>query len=256
MDRLESLTVLQEHRINEFINEQIERLNGLTGNKRVIESYSNYLQTNNPDELSVIENIMSNTLYSDDDFDQIALFSMDGQVIKSLSKGTGNENMPEQFFAEAKSQRIIRILNDGEESHLYFAGPVMNNGEAIGLISITADMSKIFQTTQDYTGLGKTGETFLAKKDQNGDSLFITPLRFDSDASLSKIVPKEQVNVPITQALMSNEIRMNDAVDYRGEEVFAVTRYLENTDWGIVSKIDKSEVYSSFYEANIVQLGF
>ena len=256
MDRLEALATIQEQRVNEILNEQIERLNGLITDKNFLESYSDYLNTNDPDALLEIERIMAFTLFSDNNSDQITLFSMNGEIVTSISKTEEGEHVSELFIADAQHSRQIEIFQEGDDAHLYFSVPIVLNNESNGIMVIATDLNELAPILGDNTGLGKTGETFLAKRDTNGDSLFIAPLRFDPEATFSRVIAQDQVEVPITQALSEKEIRMNDATDYRGEKVLAVTRYLENPDWGLVSKIDKSEVYSSFYEANIIQFGF
>jgi light-regulated signal transduction histidine kinase (bacteriophytochrome) len=39
-------------------------------------------------------------------------------------------------------------------------------------------------------------------------------------------------------------------VDYRGQTVFAATRYIEETEWGLVVKIDKAEAFAPVSELN------
>jgi PAS domain S-box-containing protein len=146
-------------------------------------------------------------------------------------------------------------MEGDNESHVYLSGPIFISGVVVGMITIATDLEDLAHIVNDYSGMGKTGETFLAKKDINGNALFIAPPRFDPEDSFSRVIPQDQLEVPITQALLSQEIKMKDAIDYRGEKVLAVTKYIENTGWGLVSKIDKSEVYASFYEANVIQLG-
>lgn len=256
LERIDALASIQKNRINEILNEQIERLNGLTNDKLMIENYYNYLQTKDTEYILEIENQMRSLLFSDDNFDKITLFSIDGQVITSISKTNDGEVVSDLFSPDSKSKREIKIIKDGEEPHLYFSGPIIVDNEAAGIVSISADLEELFPVVADYAGLGETGETYLAQKNSDGDTLFIVPLRFDSEAAFSKVVTQDHLEAPMTQALLQNEIRLKDGIDYRGEKVLAVTKYVENPQWGLVSKIDKSEVYESFYEANIIQFGY
>ncbi|KAF6242194.1 hypothetical protein C6988_09770 [Nitrosopumilus sp. b1] len=85
----------------------------------------------------------------------------------------------------------------------------------------------------------------MAKRDSNGDALFITSLRFDDDSFLKRTIPKERTDVPITQALLKNESIFKEKVDYRGVPVLSATKYIEQMDWGLAVKIDRSEAFAT-----------
>ncbi len=112
------------------------------------------------------------------------------------------------------------------------------DGEAATLV-IDASTAPLWDLTGDFTGMGQTGETIIAELDPSGAALFVTPLRFDPGAALQRRVARE-TKLPINHALAGLELTMTDAVDYRGEPVFAVSRSLPG-DLGLVVKIDRSE---------------
>ena len=56
-------------------------------------------------------------------------------------------------------------------------------GAFIGELVIDIDMSPIYQTLQDSTGLGTTGEALIARKEGN-EVLFLSPLRHVPEAAL------------------------------------------------------------------------
>ena len=87
-------------------------------------------------------------------------------------------------------------------------------------------------STTDYHGLGSTGETILVRRTAKGDAMFINPARFAAGAALELVVPKQDQDAPYTQSLMKRQKLSEDAVDYTGHKVIAVTRYLEEVDWG------------------------
>jgi signal transduction histidine kinase len=89
-----------------------------------------------------------------------------------------------------------------------------------------------------------TGEINLVMKDSNGDALIINPLRYNPAVSLNLTVSKDQVDTPIIQSLLKNEKIFPESKDYRGVDVLAVTRYLENLGWGLVVKMDKVEAFA------------
>lgn len=72
----------------------------------------------------------------------------------------------------------------------------------------------------------------------------MTPLRFHYDSSLNLKVSKDETNTPAIQSLLKNERTFTDTADYRGVPVLAVTRYIEDVDLGLISKIDKIEAFA------------
>ena len=94
----------------------------------------------------------------------------------------------------------------------------------------------------NYAGLGKTGETVVGQK-AGSKFIFVTELRHDPDAAF-KIEGEmgEEKALPMQHALLQ-ESGSGLSVDYRGEEVLAVWKYLPLWQWGMVVKIDASEAF-------------
>ena len=109
--------------------------------------------------------------------------------------------------------------------------------------------------TNDRQGLGKTGEWLFAVRGDNGEAIFAVPLKYDHNAAFNRKIPKERTDVPITQAMLGNEIIMEHMPDYRNVPVIASTRYLSGIDWGLVAKIDSSEVDRLITDTNIALFG-
>lgn len=133
------------------------------------------------------------------------------------------------------------------EVSLFFIHPVFDNNDYFaGMIVVQIPFNRINSIMLERTGLGETGETVLARRDVNGNAVFISQLKYD-DETIKKMVPKDRLDVPITHALMGHELVIVDAVDYRDIPVLSVTRYIEPFDWGFVAKQDISEAFSGIY---------
>jgi len=126
---------------------------------------------------------------------------------------------------------------------IFLMGPIRSlEGQLIGLAAFEIDMDPIYKLIQDTTGLGKTGETLIAKKE--GDQvLFLNPLRYDPDAALKRRIDfGERQDIAIQQALNGRN-GCGLSVDYRGRKVLAAWRYVPSQDWGMVAKIDLAEAF-------------
>jgi signal transduction histidine kinase len=116
---------------------------------------------------------------------------------------------------------------------------VFNQNIFIGTLVADIDASEITELIQNYTGLGHTGETILAKK--NGTLKFIAPTRFKKDTLLTFPPSAINNNHPFYHALNYSEGIVENVKDYRGKTVLASVRFIEEAHWGMVTKMDQTE---------------
>ncbi len=127
---------------------------------------------------------------------------------------------------------------------MYGVAPVRDlQGNFAGEVVIEIDMGPIYVFIQDITGLGKTGEALIAKK-EGGKTLYLSPLKYDSNAALKKTVDlREKIAVPAIKAVQG-ENGSGITYDYHGEEVLAAWRYIPSLRWGLVTKIETAEAFA------------
>jgi signal transduction histidine kinase len=124
------------------------------------------------------------------------------------------------------------------------AAPIKGfDGKFIGEMIIDIDMEPIYDFTSDPTGLGKTGEVLIAKKE--GDTaLFLSPLRHDPEAALKRKASfAEKAGFPAQQAVQGKN-GSGVTTDYYGVEVLAAWRYIPSLRWGLVTKIEAPEAFA------------
>ena len=265
-NHLESVAVIQEHRVSAIVAQNLERLSLVASRTQLRLSLASFMRlrqaqtsTNSGTDTGTVEpssgdeatkhqkrmnEILADALSSIPDFRAIHVLTLEGTVAASTDSGAIQKNHADQEFfvlGQQESNADLFFLDDNGNLGAYLSAPLRLNDQLLGVIVIETEVENIIALVSDYSGLGQTGETFLAKRDENGDALFFVPLRFDTFAALSRTVAQEEVNVPVTQALLKNEQLFIDTVDYRGKPVLAATRYLPETDWGLVVKIDQTE---------------
>jgi signal transduction histidine kinase len=105
------------------------------------------------------------------------------------------------------------------------------------------DGQDILDITHNYKGLGGSGETLLVTRGINGNAHFLVPHRRNQNKVQEQSVPLNELDSPMTQALLKQEITMisPDTVDYKGTKILASTAYISDLDWGLVTKIDRKE---------------
>jgi signal transduction histidine kinase len=164
--------------------------------------------------------------------------------------------------AEAGKSRLDRRAYEEGKKGIYFTDVIVNRdlgnrfemfavaplrdlgGRFIGEAVIEIDMGPIYKFIQDATGLGKTGEALIVRRE--GDTvLFMSPLRHDPDAALKKkVLFNEKSGFP-AQRSAEGKNGSGLAADYSGVDVLAAWRYLPSLRWGLVTKIDAREAFES-----------
>jgi len=116
-------------------------------------------------------------------------------------------------------------------------------GNFIGEIIFEIDMEPIYALIRDTTGLGRTGEELIAKRD--GDAvLYLSPIRSDPDAALKRRISFTEKKGFPAQRAVRGESGSGLAIDYSGVEVLAAWRYIPSLRWGLVTKIVASEAFA------------
>lgn len=109
----------------------------------------------------------------------------------------------------------------------------------VGTLIVRMDADELVAIARDHTGLGETGETLIVQA--AGDSARLLHPTRHGDLAAAVRVPADAAS-PLRLALAERDtVVWRGAVDYRGESVWAATRYLPGPEWGIVVKVDASE---------------
>ncbi|MGD1842600.1 MAG: PAS domain S-box protein, partial [Thermonemataceae bacterium] len=127
--------------------------------------------------------------------------------------------------------------------------PETTSLDNIGVLVNEIEMRKIDSLSQDRTGLGNSGESLIVQTLENNKVKYLSTLRHSPDSAQVKglreagIVGDTKLNYAIEQAVTGERVVV-EASDYRNENTLAVTRYIPSLDWGVVVKIDTSEIYA------------
>ena len=248
LNQLESVAVVQKNRVESIVDRNLERLVLVSSRTQLRLSLENFTRDPKSQYQDMMNRILLDARSSIGGFRHISVLTLDGKVVASTDMAKlYTEHADEEFFirGQIENSADLFFLDEDQNVRAYLSGPLSLENILLGVVVIEADLDNIISLVKDHAGLGETGETLLARIDVNGDALFLTPLRFDQRAALRRTVSKDDLDVPITQALLKNVRLFSDAVDYRGEPVLAATQYIEKTGWGLVVKVDKAEAFAA-----------
>ena len=189
-----------------------------------------------------------------EDFIEVFILDSNGKITQSSDLShVGLSRSTDFYFKKAEEKIYIKPLyNSSTLGEVLYTISAPYKG---GVLVARLGLNHIHEIISQKEGLGKSGESLLAYRDKNGDAAFFTERRFTAEAQARDIIPKEDINIPITQALLNNEKKFSNYVDYRNVPVFAVTKYIEAIDAGLVVKIDQKEAFESVSK-NIKQIWY
>jgi signal transduction histidine kinase len=244
-NHMESLSEAKKLRMQGIIRLRKEQIIMLQLREHMIDNLDTYQTTKSPSKLADLAFTLKNINAEIPSFKEISLLSMDGIVQVSTSEAMQGEDYSqhESFVHGLKGELCLHDFFFDTDNSLYInMGGILKKGDKnVGVIVIKSKADDILTLINDYTGLGNTGETVLAK--ELGDKIFfMTSTRFH-DIQSDSLLLDSNVSVPMKLALIGKEQLFTDALDYRQEPVIASTRYLKEVGWGMVTKIDKKEVW-------------
>ncbi|HAR46949.1 MAG: hypothetical protein A2X56_10980 [Nitrospirae bacterium GWC2_57_13] len=122
-------------------------------------------------------------------------------------------------------------------AHIFSDGAVV-----VGTDIVLFKIDRLRRIVEDYTGLGKTGETMLGLMD--GDHVHIfSPTRTKKDYAVDNVPGDSPAGVAITRAANKNS-GVATVADPSGKNVIIAYGPIYGSDWGIGVKMDARELYS------------
>lgn len=249
---LESISETKKIRAEDLIQKKFETINVL---KRIIQTNSKTTGENKvaPKDEGFIAPIKryKNDLKSVKD---LYLLDHDGTIQEAFDDSmVGRIYIPKdttklypEYWRERKSSTPTvedLSLNNKKELILTISLPVYSLDILIGIIIADIDGSDILSLANEYTALGETGETILAKKARN--ITVIAPTRFNQDTMLTLSLCHDNEKYVLYHSLNQEEGILLHHYDYRGEEVIASMRFIENIGWAMVTKMDTKEAMAA-----------
>ncbi len=174
-------------------------------------------------------------------FNELFVLDSKGIVVQSSDiSQIGKDKSNKSYFINGRQTYI---------SYPYYSDAIHKEVIAIstpfhsGVLVARLDLDTFNEFTSSRIGIGETGEIVFAYRNTNGDAVFFTKQLFDNDNITSNtVVSKDNIYIPITQALLKNERLFLDVKDYGDIPVYAVSKYFEQADIAMVVKVSKAEI--------------
>jgi methyl-accepting chemotaxis protein WspA len=205
-------------------------------------------------------------------FPNILLLSPDGTVLFRLQAGfEPGENLLKGPFEKTALGEALRAClktappqlaapdfypTTGDETSKMFTmqtiGPIE---KPLGVIVLQVDPKVLIAMFRDYEGLGRTGDSKLARRFGN-QFVVLNPLRDDPSATLQhRRLDLGDKWATALQAAVQKQQGFGRSLDWRGRDVIAAWGYTPSLDVGVVTKIDHEEAYGAIDRLWQISLG-
>lgn len=248
---LESIALLKVNQISDYRNERLSEARFLEGNRTFIAAVNNFLKTGTSHYLDEINDwlipIINNHSYK-------SISIIDPVTDQNIEIGSDSGDSFNYEFSRQGIQQCLDeeriifgdLLREKEEVFIPIYVPLIQvegkSSDKIAAMEMILDPeSGLYDLMQSMPSDGNTGEVIVVKKDGD-DIVYINPLRFKENSSLSFRVPVNTSDLPAARAIMGYD-GTEIGTDYRNHRVLAVTKTIPGFGWGIVVKKDIREVF-------------
>jgi PAS domain S-box-containing protein len=193
-----------------------------------------------PDTTDRIQRTLQDALNASSSLGLLAVYDPQGNLVTAVTAD------PEETMELPPAPRVRGIeyfdatLTAPGIAPVAFAAELVLEEERVGALLAVLAAGELVDLTGHYDGLGETGETMIVM-DGQPNPVVLHPVRHLEEGPVSLDVA-DGVQDPVLRALAGNEGVFWEATrDYRGVPVWAATRYIADTGWGLVVKVDDAE---------------
>jgi len=240
VSQLSSIAVKQGQKIDSLLQSKQEETLVLANRFDLQTDVSNYLSGATKSTADV-DNVLDGAKTEDAAIEDIYLTNPHGAIITASTDNGTEERLPAINYRVADGQEnsiaIQKDPSDGTDK-LYLATQVIINQQNVGFLVLVYGLDDFLATTQDYTGLGSSGETIVATRNSSGNVVTLFPLRFDANAALT-------TNVNSLHLLSNVGSTYSHVVNYRKQAVTVSVQSIGFANWVVATVIDNNVAFAS-----------
>jgi PAS domain S-box-containing protein len=248
--QLEGLAESSTDALESIVDGWQERVQLVASRTQLRISLGEFNATGDPAARTRVKRILDDAAGSVQTIAALATYGRGGRLV-AQSGGNADSILSVLYpTSRAESTERVRFLGvsftpDGVPRVAYGTRLTID-GERVGFLFVLLNARRLVDLTADTAGLGRTGELLIVAPDPEG-ARTLHPVRASGpDVHGGVLLAGERD--PARLALDGREgLFQEGLVDYRGEVVWAATRYVSKTGWGLVVKFDEDEKRGAVY---------
>ena len=250
-NQLLALVESRKTHIETYFEQNINQLKLITSRTKLRTTLAQYNELGEEAQLRGMREILLDAKQDMSHIDRICILGLNGKVLASTAENYhGRDVAMQDFFLIGKEQNAVFFVEEDGVYRLFFSGPMLFENKLIGVGMIVVNMAEFSEIVRDRTGLGETGEFLVAFYNRSGERTYPLQRLFEKEATPLALESAETA-LPMKEALLGREILFPLSLDYRNQQVVAVSGYVELAKLGVVAKIDATEVLQSLKRLSI-----
>jgi len=182
----------------------------------------------------------------------LGAYDPNGALVASAVRGGSQPVLPEAPppDASADARYLDVTLVAAGPPRVSFAASMTQDGSTVGRLLAVFDAPELVALSRNSTGLGETGETLIVWRDPRGRVRTLHPTsQGGADGGELELVSAGRALADLALDGSSSGPVVG-ITDYRGEEVWAATRSVEETGWGLIVTLDRAEAMEPVADFN------
>ncbi len=187
------------------------------------------------------------------DYQDAALLDRRGRVVAATRADFFLPDFSQDSRDKALStgQTVVSDLwttpDGGQAIDLLAPLPARAGRQRPGVLLLRIDPQKVIYPMLQHWPTPSTSAEILLVQQRDGRIAYLNELRHQHGTALTLTLDANTMALPAAHAVRGETMTMA-GVDYRGAKVFAATRPIDGTTWGLVAKIDQQEVALPLHE--------
>lgn len=208
-------------------------------------SLDEHVRTADPGDAERIRAILADAIAASRSATLLEVYDPEGQSVASVRRRAAAPAMRalDQLESSTSSDAVYAgvTVGEGTAPQVTFLVPMTWERRVVGRLLAVFAAPELLELTGNYHGLGETGETLVVIEDEAGRVRTLHPTRHDGGLEVG-VLPSSGPGALGERALSGEtDVLAGGVRDYRDQEVWAATRLVQETGWGVVVKVDHAE---------------